>query len=886
MTEASEQNSRSAGKTPIGTSDRATRVLVLATFLIAAALIAMSLLIANNLRETALRDAERDLARHSLTLAGQAERSFQSIDLILSNLNDHLEAQGVFDGASYRVAMNGEDTYRLLKGKLAGLPQLEAITMIDSDAKLINFSRYWPIPAVNVSDRDYFKALRDDASRKTFISRPVQNRGTGTWNIYVARRVNGTAGEFSGLILAAMSLDYFEDFYKSTSLGEGSAESLLRDDGTLLARYPKTSEIGKLVASSSTIALLQSGGGTVREVSPIDGVMRIKAVRKLAGVPLSIMTTQTEDSVLRSWKSTVKLLLGFTASMILALALATSVIIRTWRQQELLRRLNAEKAEAERAKALAETELLRQQERTAEAANRAKSNFLAVMSHEIRTPMNAVLGLTSTLLETNLSRDQRESVHAIHIAGDSLLEILNDILDFSKLEVGNLTLESVPFSPIGVIESAMSVVGASAAAKGLELRLDLDPDLPKGLLGDGGRIRQVLLNLASNAIKFTEAGEIRVQVEHLESDVNSAKIRWAVTDSGIGIPADRLGALFNDFVQADSSVSRRFGGSGLGLAICRRLVRQMGGDIFVESKVGHGSRFYFELSLPKAELPTDTKREDDTSAALLRQRIEKAGVPLRVLIVDDNQTNRLVATKMLSEFDVELRQAGDGREAVSAVLESDFDVVFMDMQMPEMDGLTATREIRAAGGKYLRVPIVAFTANAFADDREACKLAGMNDFVAKPVRKKFLVQAILRALSEREADALRHSVVEPSSESPADSTAAKTLFDRSAFEALVAEISLETAIHAFSIFVEDTRARLDAFSDMKIADDRNRVRLQAHTIKSTAGTFGFRQLSALAARLESSSPDIAEEEFRSLVPEMGEAFASAMVQFTSARKAA
>ena len=883
---AHEDESQPARSSRTGTVDRPIRILVLAAVLIVVALVAMSILIAKNLRESAIADAERDLARHSLTLAGQAERSFQSIELILSNLNDHLEAQGVIDSTSYRVAMSGEDTYRLLKGKLAGLPQLEAITMIDSDGKLINFSRYWPIPSVNVSDRDYFKALRDDGSRKTFVSLPVQNRGSGTWNIYIAYRVNGAAGEFAGLILAAMSLEYFEDFYKSISLGEGSAEALLREDGILLARYPKTAEIGKMTASASSIALLRAGGGTIRELSPVDGLMRIKAVRKLAGVPLSIMTTQSEDSVLRNWRSTVKLLLSFTGAMILTLALATSVIIRKWKQQELLQQLHAEKAEAERAKALAETELLREQERAAESANRAKSNFLAVMSHEIRTPMNAVLGLTSTLLETELNREQRESVHAIHVAGDSLLEILNDILDFSKLEVGNLTLESVPFSPGGILESALSVVRASAAAKGLELRVELDPNLPKGLLGDGGRIRQVLLNLASNAIKFTDRGEIRIQVELLKQDQDSANIRWSVADSGIGIPADRLGALFNDFVQADSSVSRRYGGSGLGLAICRRLVRQMGGDIFVESQVGQGSRFFFELSLPTAELPSDSKQEDETSTILLKQRIKRAGAPLRVLIVDDNKTNRLVASKMLGEFDAEVKQACDGREAVAAVREGYFDVIFMDMQMPEMDGLTATREIRAAGGRYLQVPIIAFTANAFADDREACKDAGMNDFIAKPVRKKFLIQAIVRALAEREMETLRTSLAERGDVDRLESGSAEALFDRRAFEVMVAEISLEMAIHTFSIFVEDTRARLDAFAHTRISEDRDKVRIEAGALKSTAETFGFRRLATLADRLGQKSGSMAEGEFRSFVPEMNQAFASAMAEFASGREAA
>jgi hypothetical protein len=462
---------------------RPVRTLAGATGLLVITLLAMSTLIAVNLREDALMSAEKDLKRHSLTLAGQAERSFQSVYLILSNVSDHMENQGVFDGPSYEAAMGNQETHKYLKEKLAGLPQLEAITMIGADGKLINFSRYWPIPDVNISDRDYFKVLRNSPDQLTFVGSPVENRGTGTWDIFIARRVNGLHGEFSGLILAAMSLDYFEDFYKSISLGEGSAESLLRDDGTLLARYPRTSEIGKVVAIGGSSGLLQSGGGTIREKSPVDGLMRIKAIRKLSGVPLSIVTTQTEDSVLRRWRSTVGLLLGFTGSMALVLIFAATVILRKWKQQELLAKAQSEKIEAEKAKALAETELLRQQERTAEAANKAKSNFLATMSHEIRTPMNAVLGLTSSLLETNLSRDQRESVHAIHVAGDNLLGILNDILDFSKLEAGNLTLESLPFSPASLVGSTLSVVGASAAAKGLEVRVETAPELPEGLLG-------------------------------------------------------------------------------------------------------------------------------------------------------------------------------------------------------------------------------------------------------------------------------------------------------------------------------------------------------------------------------------------------------------------
>jgi signal transduction histidine kinase/DNA-binding response OmpR family regulator len=876
----------------IPSSQRPIRILVLATALMIVALASMSFIIASNLRDDALKNGELALQRHTLALAGQADRSFQSIDLILSNINDHLINAGVVDSGSYEAAMGGKDTFEFLQGKLVGLPQLDAITMINKNGKLINFSRYWPIPEVNVSDRDYFAALRDDPKLLTYVSKPVQNRGTGTWTIYIARRVNGANGQFTGLILAGMSLQYFEDFYRSVSLGEGSSAALIRDDGTLLARYPRTADnIGKVLTSGSKGAQLRSTGGFVREMGLIDNVMRLKTSQRLSGVPLLVLTSQTEEGILRSWRQTVKLLFGFTGGMIVVLALASAAVVRQWRQQQLLTRVQAEKAEAEKAKALAETELLRQQERTAEAANRAKSNFLAVMSHEIRTPMNAVLGLTSTLLEADLSRDQRESIQAIHTAGDNLLEILNDILDFSKLETGKLSLEAVPFSVAALVESALGVVGASAAAKGLEVRVQMSPDIPAGLLGDAGRIRQILLNLASNAIKFTSAGEIVIKVECLRKGPKDATLRWSVADGGIGIPPDRIGALFNDFIQADSSINRRFGGSGLGLAICRRIVEQMGGEIGVESEIGRGSTFRIELTLPIAVPPAAETTLGEPSFTQLKEWIEAAGRPLRILIVDDNHTNRLVAAKMYGEFAVRISEAGDGAEAVKTVASDDFDIVLMDMQMPEMDGLTATSAIRAMGGKYRRLPIIAFTANAFADDREACEQAGMTDFVAKPVRKTFLIQATLRALRRSGAESQHHgatAMLAParSAAGGADTMTNSDILDPAAFEALAAEIDMDGAVETFKIFAADTRRLLASLSKVEIETSRKQVQVDAHSLKSTAATFGFRQLSALAKQLEHSAMAIPEDQFLSIVPQMDAAFERGLARFDATFKPA
>ena len=376
----------------------------------------------------------------------------------------------------------------------------------------------------------------------------------------------------------------------------------------------------------------------------------------------------------------------------------------------------------------------------AEAANRAKSYFLAAMSHEIRTPLNGVLGMAAALETTPLSDLQRRMIGVINESGHTLMTLLSDILDLSKIESGRMEFESTPFDFGAAVQAVGSLFEETAKAKNIELKIEVAATARTAFLGDPTRIRQVLQNLISNATKFTKEGSVTVRVDAVPAVDGGREVRVEVIDTGVGIAEEARSRLFSKFMQADSSTSRKFGGTGLGLAICRELISAMGGAIGVDSEEGKGSRFWFNLPLALAA-------EVEHQAPVVEVEEEAPERPLRILAAEDNATNQFVLKAILGQKGLEATFVENGRLALEAVQGSDFDIVLMDLHMPEMDGLTATQAIRRLGGVKGSIPVVAVTAEAMPEQVRKCLAAGMDAHVAKPIRPDVLYGVIEEVLT-------------------------------------------------------------------------------------------------------------------------------------------
>ena len=485
---------------------------------------------------------------------------------------------------------------------------------------------------------------------------------------------------------------------------------------------------------------------------------------------------------------------------------------------------------------------LQQAKAAAESASQIKSDFLASMSHDIRTPMNAIIGIADLLAKTPLSPQQNKYVQIFRRAGDNLLHLINDILDLSKVEASQLELERTGFSLNDLLEKVTEMVALPAHEKGLALVCEIAPKVPTELVGDPTRLRQVLLNLLGNAIKFTEAGEVALRVTpNADSSVRGI-LRFTISDTGIGIPGEKLGAVFERFTQADSSTTRRYGGSGLGLTISKRLVELMGGHIWVESKVGRGSVFSFDLPL---EIWAGAGRRP---AVPVGPGPEPALPALHILLVEDSPDNRTITLAYLHETPYRVDIAENGAIACEKFTAGHYDLVLMDRQMPVMDGLTATRAIREWEQAHHRppTPIIALTAAALKGDQEKCMAAGCTAYLTKPIKQEVLLQAI----KDRSVIALPSSKLECSRREPILVRANPKFAD------------------LIPVFLRNRRQNVIAMQDALDQGDFETVAMMGHGMRGAGGSYGFQAITDIGTALEQAAESADSEASRKWVGEL------------------
>ncbi len=675
----------------------------------------------------AISNAEYQTKSYAHAFKEHAERTFSETDQALTNFVHQINQRGGIDRINYTQLLN------LARQNAEYLPQISSIVIIKPDGKLLVSSTGSTVKQPDLSDRPYFLHHKNNPKDGLFIGPPIKTRAAGIWCFTLSRRIDTPSGEFGGVAMVALKISYFEGLYGSIVAGRNGRFTLATTtNGDYLVLVPSDEKIyfkGNKTAAFFRKYLEESASGTYHNKSSnIAGESRIVSYHKLDNYPVVAISSFSKDQATAEWlANTVKQ--GITTAILCILVvILTNVLLKHIKQLDLTNSL-LHKQQIE----------LRAAKEAAESATLAKNEFLANMSHEIRTPMNAIIGLTQLTLETKLDQHQRDYLKRLSFSAETLLGIITDILDFSKIEAEKLSIEERELEIHELLNQVVNLFEPTAAEKGISLQLSIAPDTPNRLIGDPLRITQVLSNLISNALKFTEHGSVIVHAELADHHYRKALLRFQITDTGMGIDSLQAERLFQPFTQADGSILRRFGGTGLGLSIAKKLVELMNGSINFSSTPGKGSTFAFTVmvSIPTEEIPITEEKEENP--LVISEPVHGA----RILLVEDNKLNQFVAKEFLTKAGLLVTIANNGDEGVEQVRSGSFDAVLMDMQMPVMDGIQATRMIRKLPGAE-KLPIIAMTAAAQESDRLACFESGMNDYIAKPIVPLELLDKLVR----------------------------------------------------------------------------------------------------------------------------------------------
>jgi len=683
--------------------------------------------------------------REAITLAEATSRNYASMiearmDATFRRAEAHVEeiarnlpmaAQSKDALPRYAAAIDTSLDLRRLN-----FPELVGLRIFDVHGDMLYTSESKTTRRANIKGRDYFRVWHEGKQDGVFFSEAVVSMSTGRPAMFVAKALRDEKGAFRGVVSASVELDYFQKLFGSLDLGKRGTVGVFRSDNF------KSVVLWPVVKDGFGVALPQGDPrrkavvagqklATLTFASANDNTMRMFSIHALDKYPFFVTAGIGLEDVLAGWRvRSVAVGLASLSLLLLLIGLMRHLLLAEARLTELNANLEATNQTLTLAKI------------QAEAANIAKSAFLANMSHEIRTPLNGILGMANILRREGITPKQAERLDTIDASARHLLSVINNILDLSKIEAGKFALEEAPLDLPGLLRNLTSIFAEPIKAKGMRLRVKAVP-FPAHLVGDATRLQQAMLNYVTNAVKFTDSGDVILHLGLLEETDDSVLMRFAVEDTGVGIAPEALSRLFSAFEQADNSTTRKYGGTGLGLVITRRLAKLMGGEAGAESTPGVGSTFWFTARLKKGEgVAVEPTTGNVDAETYIRQRYKGR----RVLVVDDEPINREVAKFQLEDIDLVVDTAEDGAEAVTLAQETVYAAIFMDMQMPKVNGLEATRKIRQLAG-YQKTPIIAMTANAFAEDKAQCFEAGMSDFLTKPFYPVELFATLLRCLT-------------------------------------------------------------------------------------------------------------------------------------------